>query len=98
VSIKPLTFARLGALQPRLAGLLAEAQAHRRDPGPDYCELATWCGWDGGPGFKGRLSGLVGCHAPAAAPALLRSARADDVAYQEILGALPGCRGRCGCC
>jgi hypothetical protein len=92
-----LTWATLVALEPQLAGLLAEAQAVRDcDTAPYFCANAAWFGYDGHRGFKPRLRRLVGWDRPDGHPALT-SCEAYDLAYQTIYEALPPCRGYCGC-
>ena len=91
-----VTFAELAGLEPRLAALLAEAQAVR-DDGVDavFCGTEWFLGWYGRPSFKRRLSALVGWFA--GRRGVLGTSAAYDVAYRTVYAALPACRGRCAC-
>src|SRR5688572_27285202 len=89
---KPLTWATLVAMEPQLAGLLADAKQEHMNGDPGYCAHRVWYGYDDGPGLKGRLCQLVGWGREAPGPAVLRSPAAYDVAYQKVYQALPDCR------
>jgi hypothetical protein len=55
------TFDELVALEPRLADLLAEAQAYHTNRPREFCANAVFYGYPGHrPGLKKRLSELVG--------------------------------------
>lgn len=90
-----IAFHEICAIDPRVALLYRKAQAVK-DPGvtPWFCANAVWDGYGGRPGFKHRLSELVGFDAEREA---LATSEAYDVAYQTIYDALPPCRGGCGC-
>ncbi len=95
-SISRPTFADLVAMEPKLGQLLREAR-RIRDTGEDevFCANAIWFGWHGGPGFKPRLSRLVGWYSGQAG--ILATAMSYDVAFEAIYNALPVCRGNCSC-
>jgi hypothetical protein len=90
------TFEALAALEPGLAGLLAEARASAADAGdPHFCANAVWYGYEGHPGIKQRLLRLVGWERSDRHP-VLSTPCAYDVAYEHIYEMLPPCRD-CAC-
>ena len=92
----PLSIEQLMKLEPRLAELLAEARGYQRDTPPDFCASRAWYGTRERPGLRARLTRLIGWARSGSHPVLTRSA-AYDVACDAVYGALPDCRGGCGC-
>lgn len=80
-------------LEPRLAGLLAEAQSIVQSPETNGHAAATWFGWNR-PGLKARLVSLIGWGRPITEVSedevLLHSPSAYTVAYEKLYKA-------CGC-
>jgi hypothetical protein len=90
------TWFELVALEPRLAGLLADAgRAADGDRLGVYCAERAWHGWCGRPGLKARLQELVGWGSRR--EGVLGGAQAYEVAYAVVCGALPPCRCACDC-
>jgi hypothetical protein len=87
-------FGRLVEVEPALAGLYQEAQAHRRTADGPFCANAVWYGYAGFPGIKPRLERLVGSDA---LRRQLRTSHAYDVAYDTLYELLPDCRPPCAC-
>jgi hypothetical protein len=85
-------FRRLCSLDRRLLDLYVEAATTLA--GPDFCAIGAWSGHDG---FKARMSRLVGFGREPKGCDEMETSNAYDIAYGEILAALPPCRGDCGC-
>jgi hypothetical protein len=85
------SFEELVSLEPRLADLLAEAQAYHTKRPRGFCANAVFYGYPGHrPGLKKRLSELVGY--TCGQEGVLGSWEAHDVAYRAIYQALPDCK------
>jgi hypothetical protein len=92
---KPLTWARLVELEPRLAELLAEIRRVKDDKRrSEFCANGAWYGTYDTEGFKPRFASLVGFEAKG--PAELKTMAAYDLAYEKLYQALPNCRN-CFC-
>jgi hypothetical protein len=95
VKAKPLTWAQMVAIEPRLAALLAEIRKIKDDKRkPAFCANMRW--YDGTydrSSLKGRLLYLAGFHA---AKEELRTMEAYDLAYDKLYSVLPDCRN-CQC-
>lgn len=95
------TWQKLTELEPRLVGVLHEAQAVTDDPGkPSFCANRVWYGYDepgpGPRGLKGKISALVGWHSTNPEHPVLGSEEAYSIAYRTVYDALPDCRN-CFC-
>ncbi|MEX2171536.1 MAG: hypothetical protein WD851_19610 [Pirellulales bacterium] len=92
-----LTWAELVALEPELAPLLAEAQAHHGTAGVKFCPNAVWYGYGDyeGYGLKMRMMQLVGYERRTQHP-ILSTPEAYRVVTDTIYDSLPDC-GDCGC-
>lgn len=88
--IPAYTWDQLVSLEPRLAGLLKEADAVRDPGGSSFCANSVWY-----TRFKPRLVKLVGWGAEKQ-DKVLRSPEAYDLSYEQIYYALPSCRN-CMC-
>jgi hypothetical protein len=85
------TFDDLVSLEPRLADLLEEAQAYRRGGSRSSTLHAVWYGyWGYAPGFKRRLSELVGWSS--GRTGILGSSEAYEMVYKTLYQALTGPR------
>jgi hypothetical protein len=85
------------ALEPRLAELRKAVRAVKDDPAaPSFCANRHWYGDGETPGFRDRLSALVGWEREDPGPALLFTADAYDACYNTLYAALPNCR-TCSC-
>jgi hypothetical protein len=90
------TFDELVALEPRLADLLAEAQAYHANRPRGFCANAVWYGYPGRqPGLKRRLSELVGF--TSGQEGMLGTSAAYDVAYRAVYQGLANCRHKGEC-
>jgi hypothetical protein len=90
------TFADLAALEPRLAGLHAEAQNYHVNRPRGFCANAVFYGYPGHrPGLKKRLSELIGF--TSGQGGVLGGSDAHDVAYRAIYQALPDCKHKGEC-
>ena|SRR5665213_1242039 len=87
-------FLRLCTLEPHLATIYADACAVKDDGGPSFCANAIFYGFFGNnPGFKSRLSQLVGDRATREE---LKNSECYDLVYEVIYNVLPDCRN-CMC-
>jgi hypothetical protein len=82
-------FKKLVKLEPRLAQLEQDIIEHTAQHRDTKCYCANQC-WYVEPGFKERMSCLVGFSAPNSA---LRTMHAYDLAYDHLYNLLPDCRG-----
>ena len=96
------TWAMLVAAEPRLADVLRDCRAMRKDTkgDPRFCANRAWYGYDepepsddGGYGLRGRIARLVGWDREG--HPLLGTEAAYDVAYDKCYDALPECRDCC---
>jgi hypothetical protein len=85
--MKELTWDDLVVIEPALAELLAEIKAVSSHE--NFCANLVWYGYGGRPGFKKRMSLLVGYYARKPE---LRTMDAYDVAYETCYDLLPDCR------
>ncbi len=86
-----MTFDDVVALEPRLAGLLAEAKAEHAvaERDGEYCASTAWAH------LKGTLAQLIGWYRPEY-HSVLSSSAAYSAAAEAVSDALPACRD-CGC-
>lgn len=84
-----LTWAMLLALEPRLRGLLREAQQADSGCGNRFCGMEAWRA------LKPRLVEIVGYCRSDFHP-ILGTCAAYELAYDRLLNAIPPCRG-CSC-
>ncbi len=90
------TFDELVALEPRLADLLAEAQAYHANRPRGFCANAVWYGYPGHqPGLKKRLAELVGF--TSGREGVLGGSAGYEVAYRTIYRGLPNCKHQGDC-
>jgi len=96
------TWDMLVAAEPRLADVLRDCRAMRKDAkaDPHFCAIRVWYGYDDrgpskgwGHGLRGRIAPLVGWSREG--HPLLGTEAAYDVAYDKCYDALPDCRGCC---
>jgi hypothetical protein len=88
-SAPALTWEDLTALEPRLELLERDIRYHASQArSVGYCASRHWHGY-AGPGFKDRLSVLVGWEVDGP---MLGSSEAYDVAYDHLYELLPNCR------
>lgn len=89
-----ITWAKLVKLEPRLAGVLAEARAVKDDKSkPVFCANAAWYGYGANRnGLREKVIRLVGWEAERKGIPELRTQAAYDVAYHHVYDALPPCR------
>ncbi len=90
------SFDELATLEPRLAGLLAEARSYSDRHQEDFCASSVWYGRAGSsPGLLDRLLTLVS--PDSGREGVLGSYLAFAVAYDTLTEALPRCQGPCVC-
>src|SRR4051812_42225735 len=91
----PLSWEEMVAVEPRLARLVAEAEALEVTAEDlSYCRYGPFLhGSEVSPGFLNRLRGLVGWCSPHHDP-FMSSMHAWEIAWPRVLAALPPCR----CC
>jgi hypothetical protein len=91
---KPLTWAQMVEIEPRLAALLAEIRKIKDDKSkPGFCANLRWYGSYDRSSLKGRFFRLAGFYA---AKEELRTMEAYDLGYDKLYSALPDCRN-CPC-
>jgi hypothetical protein len=95
VTEKQYQFADYVQMDPRIGELLREAQRADHGDAERFCRFNAWYAPGG---FRSQVVHLVGYMREGQdCPLPLQSSQAYDVVYERILGALPPCRGRCGC-